>query len=565
MIPREIINFEIIRQIGEGRTGRVFLARNKSTHQFVAIKMLHPHIASDTAFRERLRNEAINLSSLEHDNIARFINYIENDEGAFIVMEYLDGTTLEDFILNKNGLIVESRAVPMLHEVLNAVAFAHSRGVVHGGLSLRNIFLTKDGKVKVLNFGVPSILRGSGDGTRGSLQVDTYTSPEVLDASAADKRSDVYSLGIILQEMLTGRSPFNLEAATPAALATAVKSQTPVRLKSVYPYISDSLQGLVDKATAKRAEDRFADAGDMKRALLKAPLDGSAVGQSSADIPSQKNHGGNSVGSQADYAYSSASGKGGLKPWQTIMIIAGVILLLVGGGFWLWSFLSKGKSARYDYYTDVNGVPGGIQPTDGDGIHYEFTTTGDRVDEIRLVNADGTIVDEADSVYSVFRPVNVKYTYGSNGELESKKVMDKAGQGLYTISYSQGMTRATIAYARPQSSAITRFRLIYNSDDRLIKEEFLDAEDNVAVREDGVAGHRYEYDGKGRLSRVMNVDKNNTTVANSDGVATILFEYTSEGHDVRSVYYDAKGIVITPQAGDRDGGGLQPVGTSFKK
>lgn len=564
MIPREIVNFEIIRLIGEGRTGKVFLARNKSTHQFVAIKMLHPHLAANPSLREQLRAQSSKLSSLEHDNIARFINFIENDEGAFIVMEYVDGVTLEDFILRRNGLIVESRAVPLMQDVLNAMSYAHSRGVVHGAIGLRNLILTKDGHVKVLNFGVKAIARSHEEPSATFEGIDTYTAPEVLNRAVPDFRTDVYSLGIIFQEMLTGRSPFSLDAATPAALAAAVKNQTPLRLKSVYPYISDSLQEVVDKAASKNPAERYSDAADMKKALDRAPL--MAPGEFDKDEGKKSRAGKrNDQSSKAADKYLGKSQNKKLKLWQIILICLGVLLILGGGAFAAWWFLGKDKPQKFCYYTDVNGVPKGIQVFTGKGPHYEITYKDGRVDQLRLVDEEGKLYATPDSVYAVFRPVMVKYSYARSGEPVSKTVFDSNGDELYTLTYRDGMTRAKIKYSHPEFSEITDLRLIYDvASGRLIKEEFIDEDGNPVQRKDGVYGHRYQYDGSGRLTRVINVDKNNTTKMNEAGVATILFEYSSGVHDVTTTYYDVKDIIIRPEESRDVKASLQTDKTSKK-
>ena len=150
-MPTEILNYVIVRKIGEGGMGQVFLARNKSIHQFVAIEMRHPRFCASPALRDRFRQEAILLSSLDHPNIVKFLNYVENDQGIFLIMEYVDGITLEDFINKKNGLIVESRAYPMMTQILDAFAYAHGRGMVHRNIKPGNIFVGKDGNIKVLD------------------------------------------------------------------------------------------------------------------------------------------------------------------------------------------------------------------------------------------------------------------------------------------------------------------------------------------------------------------------------------------------------------------------------
>lgn len=164
MIPAEILNYRLIRPLGSGGMGQVFLAQNKNINQLVAIKSLHPQYANNMALRNRFKQEAVMLSSLNHPNIVKFLNYVENEYGVFLIMEYVDGYTLEDFINKKNGLIVEKRAYPMMSEILDAFSYAHKRGIVHRDIKPSNIFINSEGHIKVMDFGIAQILSDVGAG-----------------------------------------------------------------------------------------------------------------------------------------------------------------------------------------------------------------------------------------------------------------------------------------------------------------------------------------------------------------------------------------------------------------
>lgn len=205
MVNTEILNYVIVRKIGEGGMGQVFLARNKSIHQFVAIKMLHPQFSGNPELRRRFRQEAIMLSSLDRPNIVKFLNYVENGQGIFLIMEYVEGPTLEDFINRRNGLIVEQRAYPMIRQIIDAFAYAHGRGIIHRDIKPGNILMGKNGTVKILDFGIAQIVSGSEEGNIRGLGTVSYMSPEQALGRQLDIRSDIYSLGVVFYQMLTGR------------------------------------------------------------------------------------------------------------------------------------------------------------------------------------------------------------------------------------------------------------------------------------------------------------------------------------------------------------------------
>ncbi|MDE6382360.1 MAG: serine/threonine protein kinase [Muribaculaceae bacterium] len=241
MVSQEILNYVIIRKIGEGGMGQVFLAKNRSIHQFVAIKMLHPRFGGSPELRERFRQEAIMLSSLDHPNIVKFLNYVENEQGVFLIMEYVDGMTLEDFINRKNGLIVEERAYPMMLSIIDAFSYAHSRGIVHRDIKPGNILIGRDGTVKILDFGIAQIVSESDDrDLRGGTV--SYMSPEQTLDRPLDIRSDIYSLGVLFWQMLTGRAPYDESELSAFEIKKCIQEQPLPPMKKAYSYISDAIQ-----------------------------------------------------------------------------------------------------------------------------------------------------------------------------------------------------------------------------------------------------------------------------------------------------------------------------------
>ena len=268
MIPAEILNYRLIRPLGSGGMGQVFLAQNKNINQLVAIKSLHPQYANNMALRNRFKQEAVMLSSLNHPNIVKFLNYVENEYGVFLIMEYVDGYTLEDFINKKNGLIVEKRAYPMMSEILDAFSYAHKRGIVHRDIKPSNIFINSEGHIKVMDFGIAQILSDVGAGGAGPVMgTPEYMSPEQVFGHTIDQRSDIYSLGVLLHQMLTGRAPYDATTLSELEIKRRVINDSLPRMKDYYPYVSEGLQKVVDKATSKNVCQRYSSCDEMKKAI----------------------------------------------------------------------------------------------------------------------------------------------------------------------------------------------------------------------------------------------------------------------------------------------------------
>ena len=149
MVPTDILNYRVVRPLGSGGMGTVYLAVNTSIDQ---------EVARSTTLRTLFKQEAVTLSQLNHPGIVKFLNYVERPDGVYLIMEYVKGITLEDFITKKNGLIVEKKAYPIIREILDAFAYAHSKGIVHCDIKPSNIVIQDNGHVKVMDFGIAQIV-----------------------------------------------------------------------------------------------------------------------------------------------------------------------------------------------------------------------------------------------------------------------------------------------------------------------------------------------------------------------------------------------------------------------
>jgi eukaryotic-like serine/threonine-protein kinase len=257
--------YEVGRLLGAGGMAEVYEGHDRLLARRVAIKILLAQYAHDPAFLARFRREAQAAASLSHPNIVGVFDTGSEGDTWFIVMEYIDGRTLKD-IIRAEGALYWTRAAEVAADVAGALAVAHARGIVHRDVKPGNVMLTTEGKVKVMDFGiarataVPSITQTSA--VVGTAQ---YIAPEQAQGLEVDARSDVYSLGCCLYEMVTGQVPFT--GPTPVAIAYRHVREDPTPPRALNPDVPVPLERVCLKAMAKRPEDRYQTAAEMQRDL----------------------------------------------------------------------------------------------------------------------------------------------------------------------------------------------------------------------------------------------------------------------------------------------------------
>jgi serine/threonine protein kinase len=348
--------------IGQGGMGAVYLAQQVRPARFVAVKVLLPNVSKNSkeyeAFLVRFRREADVIARLEHVNIMPIYEYGEQDGLAYLVMPYLAGGSLRDLLAHRGSISLFETAT-YLDQVSSALAYAHAHGVIHRDIKPNNLLIHNDGRLVLADFGIARIMQDTGktiDSTLTSpsifLGTPNYMAPEMARGGPIDHRVDIYELGIVLFHMLSGRVPFTGDS--PLAIAVKHLQEPLPRLHDTNPSIPPAVDTVIQKATAKRPEDRFMSALDVA-STFRSAITTPNVPQMYAALPRQ--YGINTtpeppIFEQAMHA-NSANGavvasqnypvtpqdiqhkapKRTLQPWLMLIVLFLVLAVITGGIF----------------------------------------------------------------------------------------------------------------------------------------------------------------------------------------------------------------------------------------
>lgn len=532
MIPTDILNYRIVRHLGTGGMGSVYLAVNTDIDQQVAIKALKPDVARNAELRARFKQEAEMLCSLDHPGIVKFLNYVETPQGVFLIMEYVKGITLEDFITKKNGLIVEKKAYPLICEILDAFAYAHSKGIVHRDIKPSNIIITEDGHIKVMDFGIAQIVSES-NVTQNKYVMGTpsYMSPEQILGKDVDGRSDIFALGVLIHNMLTGRTPYDTTTMTSQEIKRRMMNDPLPRMAEYYPYVSQAIQLVVDKATQKVPEARYQNCDEMKAAVKKA---------------------------LAPEKISKPVMYGGIA----------ICLILLLAGFFTWDYF-RTKVEYYKDYVEVYGVPEGIGELSGREMShraasYCFEYSRYKLRRVTYVNSLGNLVEHHDSEdKDKIVDMTLSYNDGS-GNVDVAKYKDKSGNVLYVKDYDNNFKTCTfklddeLGTEMTLNAKVTLFQKTFdiNADGRgKISKYILKYDDdgyltqvkyagfgNVLVPDgQGIFGRRFVLDKKGRVIEEHYLGKDGKPKATSFGLGIKEFSYDEDDNLVKITYLTTDG------------------------
>jgi serine/threonine protein kinase len=257
--------YQIIEELGRGGMGRVYKATDTKIKEKVALKLIKPEIASDKKTLERFGNELKIARKITHKNVGKMFDINDAEGTHFITMEYVSGQDLKGLI-RQSGQLGIGTALSIAKQVCEGLAEAHKVGVIHRDLKPSNIMIDREGSVRIMDFGIARSLKEKGiTGAGVMIGTPEYMSPEQVEGKEVDQRSDIYSLGVILYEMVTGRVPF--EGDTALTIAVKHKTEEPKDPKELNSQLSEDLSKVILRCLEKDKDKRFQSAGEVRAEL----------------------------------------------------------------------------------------------------------------------------------------------------------------------------------------------------------------------------------------------------------------------------------------------------------
>jgi len=265
MLGEVISNYKILKQIGSGGMGMVYLAQHNTLERYAAVKVLNPEYSNNKFFKDRFLNEATTLAKLNHPNIVILYDFIEKEGKLLIIMEYVEGQTLDVFI-DKNSFTDEQFAINIISQILDGLSFAHQQNVIHRDIKPSNIIIGEKNISKLLDFGIAKLTESNANLTKTGTRMGSisYMSPEQVLGKELDARSDIYSMGLTLYELLAGKSPYNDNTESDFIVQNKIVNEVLPDIRSVRQGVSERLAEAINIATEKDPSNRFQNCDDFK-------------------------------------------------------------------------------------------------------------------------------------------------------------------------------------------------------------------------------------------------------------------------------------------------------------
>ena len=458
--------YEILELIGTGGMANVYKALCHRLNRYDAVKIMRDDTAADECFRKRFRTESQAVAMLSHPNIVSVYDVSHNENIEYIVMELVDGITLKQY-MKEHGALPTDEVLNFSIQIAKALAHAHSKGIIHRDIKPQNVMLLKDGLIKVADFGIASLQNDIEESTNETVGSVHYIAPEQARGAAADARSDIYSLGIVMYEMMTGRLPYVGKSDVEVAVKHMNTEAVPPR--TIVPGIPEELERICLKAMATDITDRYQSAGELLSDLEQFRKQLAEASALKADVSSQSIETENIEVEDAGRRKRKKKSKFALGSGVIAVLILIILVFVFVNGYFIKDLFSTPDKVDVPsfigrYYEDV------INDADYES-QFKFTVTvkvdtehdygiiieqnpkegesrtlknkDDRADVELVISSGNVIQDEIDGEKIVPDIVNKEFN-------EAIQLVKKAGFN-YEISEapSQSITKDYVIYSSP--------------------------------------------------------------------------------------------------------------------
>jgi serine/threonine protein kinase len=269
MIGKTISNYKIQSVIGSGGMGKVYLARQLTIDREVAIKILDPSLSENFQFRERFINEANALAKLNHPNIVSIYDFVEFEGNYCIIMEYVNGATLDKIIENNDNIDI-SLSINIINQLLDGLSYAHKQSIVHRDIKPSNVIIDPDKRVKILDFGIAKMVLSNSNLTKTGTRMGSicYMSPEQILGKELDLKTDIYSTGITFYELLSRQLPYEINTESDYIVQSKIVNEVLPDIRTSNPIVPQNIADAINISTQKNPDDRFNDCDEFKKYIL---------------------------------------------------------------------------------------------------------------------------------------------------------------------------------------------------------------------------------------------------------------------------------------------------------